>query len=178
MLPYEIYYDLEKISKNQTISKNDIMLLLHKYGKTISIHDLMIATCNMRESGKFVQKQYREKFHQVYVKYFIMRIKEINEDNRKDNKKINKTTLIEAIKLLKYQYEHETITDKFQLIYTMVSIYTTFILEEPIHPVGTPFPGNLKVEEKNNIFYCPVKKAQENNANAVCKLCLAEQTPE
>ena len=67
--------------------------------------------------------------------------------------------------------------DKFPLIYIITALYTTFILEEPIHPVGTEFPGSLKVEEKNEEFYCPVKDKQKDNENAICNLCLAEQTP-
>jgi uncharacterized protein (UPF0305 family) len=33
----------------------------------------------------------------------------------------------------------------FFRIYQIISIYTTFIVEEPLHPVGTPFPGGFKV---------------------------------
>ena len=66
---------------------------------------------------------------------------------------------------------------KFPLVAIMASIYSTFILEEPIHPVGSEFPGNLKVTEENNTFYCPVKDNQKDNPNAICHLCLAEQTP-
>ena len=62
--------------------------------------------------------------------------------------------------------------DKFPLIYGIVSLYTTYILEEPIHPVGTPFPGSLKVEEKDGMFYCPVKDANLESPNAVCKFSL------
>ncbi|MBE6492179.1 MAG: DUF2115 domain-containing protein, partial [Methanobrevibacter sp.] len=58
----------------------------------------------------------------------------------------------------------------------MASIYTTFILEEPIHKVGTPFPGSQKVEEKNGKFYCPVKDSNIDTPNAVCNICLAEQS--
>ena len=83
--------------------------------------------------------------------------------------------------LLKYQFEKERNysieEDKFPLIYIITALYTTFILEEPIHPVGTEFPGSLKVEEKNEEFYCPVKDKQKDNENAICNLCLAEQTP-
>ena len=61
------------------------------------------------------------------------------------------------------------------MIYGIVSLYTTYILEEPIHPVGTPFPGSLKVEEKDGVFYCPVKDANLESPNAVCKMCIAEQ---
>ena len=64
---------------------------------------------------------------------------------------------------------------KFPLIYGIVSLYTTFVLEEPIHPVGTPFPGSLEVEEIDGKYYCPVKDANIDSPNAVCKMCLAEQ---
>lgn len=30
-------------------------------------------------------------------------------------------------------------SDKFPLIYVITALYTTFILEEPIHPVGSEF---------------------------------------
>ena len=63
-------------------------------------------------------------------------------------------------------------------MYVITSLYTTFILEEPIHPVGSEFPGNLKVEKRNGIFLCPVKDNQKDNPNAICHLCLAEQTPD
>ena len=86
-----------------------------------------------------------------------------------------------SFNLLKHQFEKErnyTIEeDKFPLIYIIVALYTTFILEEPIHPVGSEFPGSLKVEEKNGEYYCPVKDKQKDNENAICNLCLAEQTP-
>nr|WP_305512372.1 DUF2115 family protein [Methanobrevibacter sp. V14] len=68
--------------------------------------------------------------------------------------------------------------DKFPLIYVITALYTTFILEEPIHPVGSEFPGSLFVEKKGGKFLCPVKDNQKDNTNAICHLCLAEQTPE
>ena len=83
--------------------------------------------------------------------------------------------------MLKRTFEKEKLSneddDKFPLIYVITALYTTFILEEPIHPVGSEFPGNLKVEEKNGTFLCPVKDHQKDNINAICHLCLAEQTP-
>ena len=55
------------------------------------------------------------------------------------------------------EYQTRQSKSKFPLVAIMASIYTTFILEEPIHPVGTPFPGSLKVEKKGDVFLCPVK---------------------
>ena len=64
-----------------------------------------------------------------------------------------------------------------RILHVITSLYTTFILEEPIHPVGSEFPGSLKVTKENNNYYCPVKDNQNENPNAICHLCLAEQTP-
>jgi len=62
--------------------------------------------------------------------------------------------------------------------YLILSLYTTFIQEEPVHPVGTPFPGRLKVRESKGIYYCPVKENNKNNPLAVCGFCIAEQEPD
>ena len=46
---------------------------------------------------------------------------------------------------------------------------------EPIHPVGTPFPGGFEVKYEDDIYLCPVKDKQKDNPNAVCGFCIAEQ---
>ena len=110
-----------------------------------------------------------------------MRMKEIADNNEDIDEQIDLNKLEDSLPLLKNTFEKENLNDdlndKFPLIYVITSLYTTFILEEPIHPVGSEFPGNLKVTEENNTFYCPVKDNQKDNPNAICHLCLAEQTP-
>ncbi len=177
----DIFNDLHNISLQNTITKSELLKILKKYCKIISPFDLMLATARMREEGKYVQANYREKYLEVYVKYFIMRVKEILDDNNHSEVAIDKKSFDESFNLLKYQFKKERKydieEDKFPLIYIIVSLYTTFILEEPIHPVGSEFPGSLKVEKRNGVFYCPVKDKQKDNKNAICNLCLAEQTP-
>ena len=80
-----------------------------------------------------------------------------------------------AVTTLKLNHTDETSKNKNLLICYIASFYATFLLKEPIHPVGTPFPGSLKVEEKNEKFYCPVRDANIDTPNAMCNLCLAEQ---
>lgn len=178
----KIFTEFKNLSEKNIITQNDLLKILKKFSKTISVYDLMEATIILKDDGKYVQTQYREKFLEVYVKYFIMRIKEINDNNNTYLKIINKDDFIDSVDLLKKQFEKDREDDKkksrFPLIYALCSFYATYILEEPIHPVGTPFPGDLKVEEINGIFYCPVKENQKDNPNAVCNLCLAEQTDE
>lgn len=177
----EIFDDLKVLSEDNSITKSNLLKLIQTYAKTISVQDLMTATTIMREDGKYIQKGYREQFLEVYVKYFIMRIKEIRDNTEYHDIPINKDKLIKSIDLLKFQYEKDRENTeketKFPLIYSLVSLYATFILEESIHPVGCPFPGNLKVEKKNGIYYCPVKEKQKDTEYAVCNLCLAKQMP-
>lgn len=173
-----IYDDFNDISiEENSISKVGLLDILKKYSETISVFDLMQITGEMMEDSKYVQKDYREKSHEVYVKHFLMRINDIKSDENEYTGVIDKEDFIDSIARLKsYQKEEsKTFKSKFPLIYTIISLYTTYILEEPIHPVGTPFPGSLKVEEHDGVYYCPVKDANLESPNAVCKICIAEQ---
>ena len=56
-----------------------------------------------------------------------------------------------------------------------VELFVPIVLDEPIHPIGTPFPGSLEVIMENGVYYCPVKEANIDTPNSVCRLCIAEQ---
>ena len=165
------------VLNEESVSCNAILDVLKEYCSTISVFDLMEVNAEMIEDSKYVQKGYNEKSHAVYAKYFLGRIREIRDDNTQYNKCVDKEEFIDAISTLKSYHDNETITSKskFPLIYGIVSLYTTFVLDEPIHPVGTPFPGSLKVEKRDGVYYCPVKDANLESPNAVCKMCIAEQ---
>lgn len=180
MNPTDILIDLEELSQKPEIRKSEILPILKKYARIISVNDLMLATAYIRKDGEYIQPQYREKYLEIYIKYFILRMREVKEKEDYVDKVIDKTALEESFPLLERTFKTERISDndKFPLIYVITSIYTTFILEEPIHPVGSEFPGNLSVEERNGKYFCPVKDNQKDNDNAICHLCLAEQTPD
>lgn len=165
------------VSNEESISTESVLDILKEYARTISVFDLMKVNAEMIEESKYVQDNYKQKSHEVYAKYFLGRIKDVHSDDNKYGHDIDKEEFIDAISTLKSYHINESVTSKtkFPLIYGIISIYTTFILEEPIHPVGTPFPGSLYVEEKDGKFYCPVKDANLESPNAVCKMCLAEQ---
>ncbi len=180
MHPEDILVELEKLSQNHEIKRSEIMIILKKYARIISVNDMMLATARMRKDGEYIHKNYREKYLKIYIKYFIMRMKEVKEKEDYIDEAIDKTTFDESFPMLERTFEKERLSDddKFPLIYVITALYTTFILEEPIHPVGSEFPGSLFVEEKNGQYYCPVKDNQKDNVNAICHLCLAEQTPD
>ena len=173
-----MYDDFSDISTSEEeISKDGLLEVLKKYSGTISVFDMMDITAELVEDMKYVQSEYREKTKEVYIKYFLGRITDIRSDETQYNATIDKEDFIDSVTTLKSYHKEESITSKtkFPLVYGIVSLYTTYILEEPIHPVGTPFPGSLKVIEKDGVFYCPVKEANLEAPNAVCKMCIAEQ---
>ena len=74
-----ILTELKELSPNDKITKSELMVILKKYARIISVNDLMLATARMRKDGEYVQANYREKYLKVYIKYFIMRMKEVKE---------------------------------------------------------------------------------------------------
>lgn len=170
--------ELTNIASNEkNITGNSVLEILKKYSSKISVYDMMDISAAIIEENKYVQENYKEESQKSYVKAFICRINEISADKNNYPENIDKQDLVDAIKTLKSNRESqkEKPKSKISLVGCMTSIYTTFILEEPIHEVGTVFPGSLKIEEKNGKFYCPVKDANIDSPNAVCNICLAEQ---
>jgi uncharacterized protein (UPF0305 family) len=173
----ELCDELLKITYEEKISGNSVLEILKNYCSTISVFDMMAVSAVIIEENKYVQASYREDSQKSYVETFILRVKEILADNNDYGKSIDKEEFADAIKTLMSNRENQTekSKSKFPLIGCIASIYTTFLLEEPIHKVGTLFPGSLKVEEKDGKFYCPVRDANIDTPNAVCNICLAEQ---
>ena len=146
----------------------------------------MFVTIKDKSFGEFIDK--KSKFiayifsisNDIEAKKYINRIK---NDNKNYPENINKTKFLNSLNILEKQYneqmkEIDSESNKTPLMYTIISIYTTFILEEPIHPINTPFPANQKIILKEGIYYCPVKHNNIKNPTALCKLCIAHESEE
>jgi uncharacterized protein (UPF0305 family) len=164
------------------ISRHDLLILLKSEAKLINIQDIMKATSFLISDSQYVQGNYRTEYLKAYTSAFISRIKEVKEYESHDNENLDIEEVQKAIRLLLKQENEITGTDGFDptffQIYKIISLYTTFILKESVHPVGTPFPGGLKVKYDGKNYLCPVKERQENNPGAVCGICISKQDPE
>jgi uncharacterized protein (UPF0305 family) len=171
--------NLEKINFSTNIMKKEILLILKKEASNIHISDIMKATSFLRADSRYVPTTYRNEYITSYTKAFITRIKELKDDNTEFYDDIDSNELQKSLKLLNEQEINLKMNNDFNpiffKIYKLISIYTTFILNEPIHPVGTPFPGGFKVRYENERYLCPVKEKQKDNPGAVCGFCIAEQ---
>ena len=169
--------DFSSLAEERTISANSVFDILKDYSSRISVFDMMEFTSQVIEENKYVPESYRKESQKSYIESFLLRVKDISNDANDYDNNIDRDAFIDAIEILKNNYENEghKRESKVPLIFYMGSIYATFVLEESIHPIGTPFPGSLKLEERNGKFYCPVKDANLETPNAVCRMCIAEQ---
>lgn len=60
--------------------------------------------------------------------------------------------------------------------YHLVSCYVMFVLDEPGHPVGMPFPGGFKVEKRPDGYYCPIRDKEKDVPYSICNFCPAKQS--
>ena len=158
--------ELIELKNSTEIYRSALMKILVRISKTISVFDQMNLSSSIKNDMDYVQGAYQDEFSDLYVKGFIMRINEVRQKTVDyDDEIIDKNSYCDAIDLLIHQeelnrQEEEKADEKFRDVYTIISL----------------FPGHQKVEYINGIYYCPVKKNNEDNPRAVCKFCVAEQT--
>lgn len=168
---------IEELDFSRKISKNELLSVLKKEASKIHMHDIMLASAFIQEDAKYMQAGYREEFVETFTKAFINRFKDIREDKTNYKGYIDNKKLKEFLKVLDTQIEESKIKQElyFLRLAKIVSIYTTFILEASIHPVGTSFPGGFKLKFKNGEYLCPVKEKQLNTPGALCRFCVSKQ---
>jgi uncharacterized protein (UPF0305 family) len=67
---------------------------------------------------------------------------------------------------------------KNRLFYYLIAAFTMFVLDEPGHPVGMPFPGGFKVEQRGSDYYCLIRDKEKDVFYSICNFCPALQTEE
>jgi uncharacterized protein (UPF0305 family) len=59
--------------------------------------------------------------------------------------------------------------------YLTISCFYMFVLDEPGHPVGTPFPGGFTVRQQGDKHYCPIRDKEKDVEYSICNFCPARQ---
>lgn len=65
-----------------------------------------------------------------------------------------------------------------RLFYYLIAAFTMFVLEEPGHPAGMPFPGGFTVEQRGREYYCLIRDKEKEVFYSICNFCPALQTEE
>lgn len=67
---------------------------------------------------------------------------------------------------------------KYLYLKYLLSGFVMFVLKEPAHPIGTPFPGGQIVDEWEGAYLCPVRDKADDVPYALCPYCPAVQSVE
>lgn len=65
---------------------------------------------------------------------------------------------------------------KNRLFYYLIAVFTMFVLDEPGHPVGMPFPGGFRVEQRGRDYYCLIRDKEKEVFYSICNFCPARQS--
>jgi uncharacterized protein (UPF0305 family) len=168
---------IEELDFSRKISKDELLSVLKKEARLIHIKDIMRASNFLRKDAQYMQSPYREEYIQRFTKAFFARIKNLKDDKKEYDGYIDTDKLKKLLKVLKNQKMGTK--DKGELCFLkiarIISIYTTFILEESIHPVGTKFPGGFTLRYEKGEYLCPVKDKQKDTPSALCRFCVSKQ---
>jgi uncharacterized protein (UPF0305 family) len=169
--------NLDYLDHNSRITKNHLRDLLKAEAKNIHMEDIMLASSFLREDAKYMPASYRQEYIERFSRAFFNRIKDIKEDKNNYISDVDTKSVKEFLKVINKQNNDADGKNErcFVKIAKIISAYTTFVCEEPIHPLGTKFPGGFILYIENDIYYCPVKKNQMNNPSALCKFCVSVQ---
>jgi hypothetical protein len=67
---------------------------------------------------------------------------------------------------------------KNRLFYYLIAAFTMFLLDKPGHPVGMPFPGGFKVEQRGMDYFCLIRDKEKEVFYSICNFCPAKQSEE
>ncbi|HWQ67266.1 MAG TPA: DUF2115 domain-containing protein [Methanospirillum sp.] len=64
---------------------------------------------------------------------------------------------------------------RYHLFMYLIAAFAMYVLDEPGHPAGMPFPGGKKVRRSGDVFYCPIRDKEEEIFYSICNFCPALQ---
>jgi len=145
--------DIQQMKRNFETKVKDLDLV-YRESLTAKITEHLLGTYQRirldRQQG--VYRTLKQEVADDQKKYWVMVAGQCGEEEGGD---------IPAIRFLKY----------------LLAGYCMLVLDEPGHPVGTPFPGGDEVERTDGIYYCPVREKAGDVDAALCPFCPAQQTP-
>ena len=162
---------------NQDMSKNDLFQILKNEARSIHIQDIMRGSNFLKEDVKFMPPQERDDVISRFTKALFVRIKNIKDDRSTYSGYVDSYKLKNFLKIQNENIINSQSLDEkcFYIIARVVSTYTAFVKEEPIHPLGTRFPGGFTLRLVDCVYLCPVKDKQKDTPSALCRFCVSVQ---
>lgn len=162
-------------------TKNELLSVLKEDARKFNLPDIVYCSLQIQQEAKCIHTSYKMEYIKAEIG-FLIRILEVKDDVLNYRGQVDVEELNTAIDVLEGQEKMAEdmgdIDPVILKIYSILSLYTTFIKDEPIHQVGTLFPGGFTVKKDGDKYTCPVKDNNDDNPLAMCPFCIAEQDEE
>ena len=172
---------LKSLSILGQTTKDQILCVLREDARKVNLNDIQQCSLQIQQEAECIHTNYKIEYIKAEIG-FLIRIREVKDDNLYYAGQVDVNELNTAIGILEEQEkmvkDMEEINPAILQIYSILSLYTTFIKDEPIHQVGTLFPGGFTVKKEGDKYTCPVKDNNDDNPLALCPFCIAEQDEE
>ena len=171
-------------------TKGALGIILAKEVESVSLFDLQIIGGKLNSEVERLPSPYREairpyfheqlfgKHHELLKKYRSGVFTGMNEPLR-DRALFHTFCDIIPASCLSWEQMHDRNPNfhnpKNRLFYYLVSAFTMFVLDEPGHPVGMPFPGGFTVEKRGRNYYCLIRDKEKEVPTSICNFCPALQ---
>ncbi|MBQ6220560.1 MAG: DUF2115 family protein [Methanosphaera sp.] len=155
---------------HEDISLNELKSIIKEIVNDISLEELYELSYQFNEDNKYLPREYRKKHTESVLNVIMNRFIMLKNDTSTYKGKLKKEEIENINQILKND------KNKRNHILNIIAIYTTYLLEEPIHTPNTTFPGLKSIYFDGNDYYCPIKKFHINNKKALCKYCIAKVT--
>lgn len=154
-----------------------------------TIYDIMKIRAWQDREINMLPSPYREKALPYFIEWHIGRHTKVmamqsNGDLLRLKGRIGDLTLFREFcntesKRIEAKYdekEEDSLYDPFHsLYYLQLSCFYMFVLGEPGHPIGTPFPGGFTVKRSGDAYYCPIREKEKDVEYSICNFCPAKQ---
>ena len=172
---------LKSLSPQGQTTKDQLLCILKEDARKFNLNDITRCSLQIQQEAECIHTSYKKEYIKAEIG-FLIRIRDVKDDKLCYAGQVDVEELSIAIDILKEQEkmveDMEEMNPAILQIYSIISLYTTFIKDEPIHQVGTLFPGGFIVKKEGDKYTCPVKDNNDDNPLALCPFCIAEQDEE
>jgi len=158
--------------------KGDLLAVLKTEANKFTPDDLNIMMIRYDEKIKDLPPEYRqelEKFARVQITDGYNTLMTTSLDKIHANEKLLHSWK-DFVNATKKNCQKGNNGDKYRSLKYLIAAFNIFILGIPPHPIGMPFPGGLRVELYEGVYYCPVKDKWKRDLETFCSFCPAEQS--
>ena len=159
--------------------------------KRFSVYDLQYVSARLEKDIINLPSPYREKIRPYFMEQYFGRYNRImfmsgSGELEKIEGEIKDPELFrDFCHMITARYPDLELQDESEedissspfnsLFYYLISIFYMFVLDEPGHPVGMPFPGGFTVRESDGVVYCPIRNKEKDVEYSICNFCPAKQ---